>query len=53
MTAWNRLPAVTLKTLFFMIGAEPIDLNRTTTVGYEGVVGAKRQSEKERGVVGE
>lgn len=31
MTDWNLFPAVTLNTLFFMIGAEPIDLNRTTT----------------------
>lgn len=33
MTDWNLFPAVTLNTLFFIIGAEPIDLNRTTTGG--------------------
>lgn len=32
MTDWNLFPAVTLNTLFFIIGAEPIDLKRTTTV---------------------
>lgn len=31
MTDWNLFPAVTLNTLFFIIGADPMDLNRTTT----------------------
>ena len=31
MTAWNLFEAVILNTLTFMIGADPIDLKRTTT----------------------
>lgn len=31
MTAWNLFPAVILNTLTFIMGAEPIDLKRTTT----------------------
>jgi hypothetical protein len=34
MTCWNLLPAVILNTLVFMIGAEPMDLKRTITVGW-------------------
>jgi len=51
MTAWNRLPAVTLKTLFFMIGAEPMDLKRTTTeteISVRRLDRTRRRGEQER-----
>ena len=38
ITAWNLCPAVALNTLFFMIGAEPIDLKRTTTINAESMI---------------
>lgn len=38
ITAWNLCPAVALNTLFFIIGAEPIDLKRTTTIQTESAV---------------
>ena len=31
MTAWKRFEPVILNTLFFIIGAAPMDLKRTTT----------------------
>lgn len=45
ITAWNLCPAVALNTLFFMIGAEPIDLKRTTTIQAESVSDGENNSE--------